>query len=308
MLRFVVLCCCLSVTSSTLSPCAVWNTTGVTVAGTGVPGDSSYQINSAKGMFIHKERNALYVADFYNNRVQMFSLDDPTGMGKTVASGIENPMKVFVDDDVDGPTVYVTLRFLNRTEKWTSGATSGVKVGDDCWLCSGVAVDKEKNVYMSEANRHRVLQWSPRTNTTTVVAGRTDSNGSASDQLDHPQGIYINRDGNSVYIADMWNSRIQRYISGIEQGATVAGLSNGTAGDAPQALNYPNDVIVDEETNVVYVIDTSNNRVQRWKPLAAEGETIAGEISKFLGVEVSYETSMFQVLVMRPISSTSPQA
>ena len=264
---------CASHVLGILSPCARWDSTARTVAGTGEAGNSSSQINSAKGLFIHKARNELYVADFYNNRVQKFPLNQTTPMGITVAWNIDSPMKVFVDD---GPTVYVSLRFANRAEKWAPGASMGVKVGDDCQLCAGVAVDKDKNVYMSEANRHRVVRWSPLTSTTTVVAGQTNTSGSSSDLLDHPQGIYVSQDGTAVYVADMWNSRIQLWKTDAKAGITVAGSSTGAAGNDSQRFNYPNDVIIDEETNVVYVIDTSNNRVQRWKPSASAGETIAG--------------------------------
>ncbi|CAF1382131.1 unnamed protein product [Rotaria sp. Silwood1] len=176
-------------------------------------------------------------------------------MGTTVASGIKNPMKVYVDDDISGPTVYVSLRFLNRVEKWNNGATQGIQVSCECQLCSGVSVDKEKNVYMSQSDRHRFVQWSPRTSTTTVVAGKTDTNRSTSDLLNHPQEIYVTRDGRT----------------------TVAGSSQGTEGHDPETLDYPNDVIVDDETNIVYVIDTSNHRVQRWKPFESEGDTIASD-------------------------------
>ncbi|CAF2136207.1 unnamed protein product [Rotaria magnacalcarata] len=279
LIQALVLCSCVSVVPSTISPCAKWNTTGSTVAGTGDAGNSSYQISSAKGIFIHKERNELYVADFSNNRVQRFSLNDPSKMGTTVASNIENPMKVYVDDDIIGPTVYVSLRFLNRVEKWTYGARQGVQVGNDCQLCCGVSVDKEKNVFMSESNRHRVLQWSPRTNITNIVAGNTDTNGSKSTLLDHPQGIYVSRDGSVVYVADMWNNRIQSWIQGSDEGVTVAGSSKGTEGHDPETLDFPNDMTVDDETDIVYVIDTSNNRVQRWKSFASEGDTIAGDMS-----------------------------
>ncbi len=100
-----------------ISPCAKWDKTGVTVAGTGQAGNSSFQISVTKGIFIHRERNELYVADFDNNRVQMFSPIGSSMMGVTVASGIENPMKVYVDED-NGSIVYVSLRFLNRVEQW----------------------------------------------------------------------------------------------------------------------------------------------------------------------------------------------
>ena len=267
---------CLNVVSASISPCAKWNNTGRTVAGTGEGGSSDYQINSAKGFFIQKERRALYVADFYNNRVQMFPLGSTSPMGTTIVSNVVNPMKVFIDEDETGPTVYVSLRFLNRTEKWVSGAQQGIQVGDGCVLCSGVAVDSDKNVYMSESGRHRVVRWNPETNETVVVAGQTDTRGSTGDLLDHPQGIYLDQNSKTIYVADMWNSRIQRWNQNAIKGTTAAGSPNGIAGNDSLTLNYPNDVIVDDETNVVYVIDSSNNRVQRWTPNATQADTIAG--------------------------------
>ncbi|CAF3198201.1 unnamed protein product [Rotaria sp. Silwood2] len=205
----------------------------------------------------------------------MFSPIEPSTMGITVASNVKNPMKIYVDED-GGPTVYVSLRFLNRTEKWINGASKGIQMGGECNLCSGVSVDKEKNVYMTEADTHRVVQWSPKTNMTTVVAGQTNTSGSTSALLNHPQGIYVTRNGDTVYVADMWNSRIQKWPKTAHEGVTVAGSSNGTEGHDNATLYYPNDVIVDEETNVVYVMDTSNHRVQRWLSDATEGDTIAG--------------------------------
>jgi sugar lactone lactonase YvrE len=56
----------------------------------------------------------------------------------------------------------------------------------------------------------------------------------------------------------------------------VAGSSTGAEGPDATLLNFPNDVIVDDETNTVYVIDTSNNRVQRWNRHASDGETLVG--------------------------------
>jgi hypothetical protein len=90
-----------------ISPCSQWDSTGQTVARTGQTVDSEYQINAAKGMFIDKKKNNLYVADFSNNRVQMFEFGQPDHAAITVASNIDKPMKMFVNDDVTGPTVYV---------------------------------------------------------------------------------------------------------------------------------------------------------------------------------------------------------
>lgn len=38
-------------------------------------------------------------------------------MDVTVALSVENSMKVYVDEDISKPTVYVSLRFANSAEK-----------------------------------------------------------------------------------------------------------------------------------------------------------------------------------------------
>jgi sugar lactone lactonase YvrE len=80
----------------------------------------------------------------------------------------------------------------------------------------------------------------------------------------------------------MWNNRIEKSIRGSCEGITVAGSSKGTEGHDAETLDFPNDVIIDDETNVVYVIDTSNNRVQRCKLFASKGDTIVGDMGMFI--------------------------
>ncbi|CAF1533636.1 unnamed protein product, partial [Rotaria sordida] len=59
-------------------------------------------------------------------------------------------------------------------------------------------------------------------------------------------------------------------------GTTEAGLSNGNEGSDAESLSRPTAVWVDEETHVVYVADSSNERIQRWLYNASVGDTIAG--------------------------------
>jgi hypothetical protein len=56
----------------------------------------------------------------------------------------------------------------------------------------------------------------------------------------------------------------------------VAGWSNSTAGKDAASLSDPFDVWVDEETDVIYVADTANSRIQRWSSKTTEGDTIVG--------------------------------
>jgi sugar lactone lactonase YvrE len=265
-----------------ISPCAQWNKTGITVAGTNdQPGNSSNQLNGPRGIFIRKSANTLYVADTKNNRIQMFSLNQSSMMGITVASTVPSPYRIYIDDDNNGPTIYVSLQDSNRAEKWIDGASSGIQVGDECYFCDGIAVDKEKNVYMGEVQKHRIIRWSPKTNSTTIVAGVADRNRSLDELLFAPQGIYIDKNDGSLYVADSFHDRIQKWPKNATQGITVAGSLFHKPGENSELLNCPNAVLVDEEINMIYIVDVNNKRIQRWLINATEGETIVGRSGMF---------------------------
>jgi len=280
------LCCTSSLLSITISPCAKWNATGITVAGTGIQGNDVNQLNYPQGIFIHEKLKRLYVCDTMNNRIQVFPLDRSTMTGLTIVSQLKIYYKIYVDDDNDDfPTIYLAVYDGNRVEKWMKGVTDGIQIGTYCLGCTGVWVDNDKNVYMSEHDRHCILKWSPVTNTTTVMAGESGIKDSRADHLNEPQGIVIGKTSGAVYVADLLNHRIQKWPKNALEGVTVAGSSEGYPGSDNSSLNRPFGLRVDEETNIVYIADLMNNRIQRWKHGETEGDTIAGDNGMFI---VSY--------------------
>jgi hypothetical protein len=104
-----------------------------------------------------------------------------------------------------------------------------------------------------------------------TVAGGNGA-GSAANQFDQPEGVFLDGAGN-VYVVDRQNNRVQKWAPGATSGVTVAG-GNG-AGSAANQLAFPTGVFVDGTGNV-YVSDTINNRVQNWPPGASAGVTVAG--------------------------------
>ncbi|CAF2968514.1 unnamed protein product [Rotaria sp. Silwood2] len=183
---------------------------------------------------------------------------------------------IFVDGDDDGPTLYAAVLDFDGdgVEKWAYGASNGVQVGDECQNCRGVWVDQEKNVYMAEFLRHRVVKWSPQTNTTAIVAGRTNESGSTAEYLLLPYDIYVDATGNAVYVADSGNNRIQKWTKGAREGITVSGPSKITEDDTGAWFN-PTSIWIDEETRVIFIADRVYNRIRRRLPNAPIGETIA---------------------------------
>jgi DNA-binding beta-propeller fold protein YncE len=259
-----------------VSPCAKWSRTGITVVGTGQPGCLANELNTPSSISIHKQTNTLYVADGLNPRIQAYVLGRLPLKGNTVVSLHSGAEQIYVDDD-DGPKIYATFFGLSHVEKWIPETVSGVQMGDKCDRCYGLSVDSEKNIYLSSSKTWSISKWSPRTNTTTtVVDGQIDPIGSSNPLLFQPRSIYVDKMNGAVYVADNYWHRIQKWPKGAQDGMTVAGSSIGEDSNDAASLMSPTSVFVDEETNVIYVGDTGNNRIQKWLSNATTGETIAG--------------------------------
>ncbi|CAF4097165.1 unnamed protein product [Adineta steineri] len=109
----------------------------------------------------------------------------------------------------------------------------------------------------------------------TIAGG--NGRGNQLNQLSRPQGIYVNDDHQTIYIADFGNDRIVEWKYGAKNGQVVAG--GNEKGDRSDQLNYPTDVIVDKKNNSLIICDYGNKRLVRWSRQNGEnGETIISDI------------------------------
>ena len=109
--------------------------------------------------------------------------------------------------------------------------------------------------------------------TGTKVAG--NSQGSGLNQLNNPNGIFLDASGN-LYVADFNNNRVIKFtppFNPSNSGVVVAG-GNG-AGNGITQLNGPTSVFVDGSGNV-FVTDQGNNRVMEWSSPYTFGTCVAG--------------------------------
>lgn len=115
------------------------------------------------------------------------------------------------------------------------------------------------------------MRW----NTTGItVAGASMTPGLGTNLLNKPIGLII--DSNvTIYVADTYNNRAQRWPKGATFGTAVAGQLNGTSGSSSTVLQLPQGLVVDSNSNV-YVADTVNHRIQLWLVGATAGTTVAG--------------------------------
>lgn len=228
----------------------IWRVTpdGVlsTVAGTG---ESSFsgdggpavraQLNVPAGITVDGAGN-IYFADSANNRVRKISKEGEivtvAGYGLPGFAGEQGPANVAL---------------LNQP--------------------TGVAVDSEGRIFISDTGNHRV-----RVVNAAGVIGTVAGNGNAAyfgdgsravdAALHSPGGIAVDAEG-TLYIADTLTHRVRKVQHGIID--TVAGRGQGFGGDGGPAvqalLNSPTAVAVDAAGNL-YIADSGNGRIRKVTP------------------------------------------
>jgi sugar lactone lactonase YvrE len=137
---------------------------------------------------------------------------------------------------------------------------------------SGVAVDRQGNVYIADSTNNRVRKVSNATITTIAGTGKPgvwgfsgDGGPATSAKLRSPEGVAVDRNGN-VYIADTGNNRVRK-VNRAGTITTIAGTGiPGSSGDGGPAISaqlwLPMGVALDIEANL-YIADTQNNRVRK---------------------------------------------
>ena len=106
------------------------------------------------------------------------------------------------------------------------------------------------------------------------------NSGSALDRLFSPQGISIDENSDTLYIADTDNARVVRYFPN-STSQIVAGITS--CGYAKTQLCKPTGVYFEAVTNSVIISDYARNSVVRWIIGTSEWIRLAGNVSSTVG-------------------------
>ena len=93
---------------------------------------------------------------------------------------------------------------------------------------TGVGVDADGNVFISDGGNHRVVKVAPGATSGEVVAGG-NGQGSGAAQLDSPRGIALDGDG-TLYVTDAGNHRVVD-VEGVASSGTDEGGLGGAEGE-----------------------------------------------------------------------------
>jgi len=138
------------------------------IAGTGIAGSTSYMFNGPNGIFVDTNFD-LYVADFFNNRIQLFPLDQTNGItvagssSSTVTIALNGPVAVTMDAD----------KYLFIVDRWNHRAIRSGPYGFQCVVgCNGsgsaanqlngprsMSFDKHGNIFVADENNNRIQKF-----------------------------------------------------------------------------------------------------------------------------------------------------
>ncbi|CAF0747467.1 unnamed protein product [Adineta steineri] len=219
----------------------------------------------------------VYVADTFNNRIQLWTNGSSTGMTVAGTGSIGNGSNELarpyaLTRDPNTGTLYISDTFNNRVMCYLSGALSGSIVAgglgsgtNNTQLSSpfGIYFDSLSNsLIIANGNANNIVRWTLGASSWTLLAGNANGmSGNTSTELNLPMDVTLDPMGN-MYVVERLNHRIQFFPMGETVGTTIAGLT-GISGSNSMLLNQPMSVTLDSQLNL-YVADTFNSRIQKF--------------------------------------------
>ncbi|CAF4272463.1 unnamed protein product, partial [Rotaria sp. Silwood2] len=217
------------------------------------------------------------VADWNNNRIVEWQVG--ASEGKVIAGGNGQGSRldqvVFATDvllDSTTNSVIICEDRNRRVVRWSRnpGTMQGELLLDDIF-CEGLAMDKERNLYVTDTLESEVRRYALGSKNGTLVAGG-HRKGIGKNQFNNPVSLFVDQQ-QTVYVSDTENHRVMKWEKGATEGVVVAG--NNGDGNTLKQLSYPGGLFVDS-IGTVYVTDIRNHRVMRWPKGAQQGTVIVG--------------------------------
>lgn len=193
----------------------------------GSVGNSTHQFNRPYGITRDPVSGTLYISDTMNYRV--LSLIPGQSSGTLVAGGnsagsgsTQLSMSYGLHFDSASNSLFIPNVGTNSVVQWVLGASSWTRIAGSSTGVAGststtfstpadVTVDPMGNVYVADANNHRIQFFSNGQSTGETIAGITSTMGNASNLLIQPLSVALDSQLN-LYVSDAGNNRIQKFL------------------------------------------------------------------------------------------------
>ncbi|CAF4483631.1 unnamed protein product [Rotaria socialis] len=254
---------------------AKWAQNAVTIAGGNGDGDATNQLYHPRGLFVDDDQTVV-IADCFNHRIMQWKNGDTTN-GQVIAGGngyvnrlhqLSQPTDVLIDKETD--SLIICDRGNRRVVQWFRRSdTTQREILIDNIQCYGLAMDKQRYLYVSDTEKHEVRRYRLGEKNGTLVAGG-NGKGNDTNQLNEPGYLFVDRQ-QTVYVSDRNNHRVMEWNKGAKEGIVVAG-GQGPGNDLTK-LCSPEGIFVDT-LGTLYVADSYNSRVMRWTQEAKQGTVL----------------------------------
>lgn len=259
--------------------------------------DTSITINSPNEFYVNENsvNNTIIgkvMASIDNTSLLIYTIETSSIEGAIVIDPVSGELKINDNSKFDfetlqeiTTTVKVTLNGSDKTEiqdikiiildieepllvSTFAGSSSGYVDGELSVATfnspTGVALDNDGNIYVTEYGNHTVRKITPEGMVSTLVGGFNGfKDGTGTDALlFRPSDIIMGNDG-FLYVADTYNNKIRKIsLNGVV--TTLAGSSQGFAdGTGTNAkFNRPTGLTMDSNGNI-YVTDLENQRIRK---------------------------------------------
>ncbi|CAF1455115.1 unnamed protein product [Adineta steineri] len=195
------------------------------------------------------------------------------------STALNEPGSLYITSD---DTLYIVDYGNHRVMKWKHGAMSGIQLGGFIEQPQVIFVSTTGNIYLMGFKLNpdafnQLYKYDSITNSWITIIRELSST---------TPGFYVSEDQALIYVADYTNNIIMSYnLDGTLAGSVVGVVSED--GNDSYHLSDPSDVFVDEYNNYLYVADSVNDRIQRYKIGERRGITVAGvEIGCELNIPV----------------------
>jgi poly(3-hydroxybutyrate) depolymerase/sugar lactone lactonase YvrE len=247
-------------------------------------------LNAPLGLVVDRE-GSLFVADTYKRRVQKVEADgtirtvvDPSALGLPAAVAVDSQGNLFIADS-DAHLIRKMSPDGSLTTVAGTGAAGfsgdqGPAIAALLNAPSGLAVDREGNLYIADRYNHRIRRLALDGRISTVAGTGTpgfagDESPATATSLNFPSGVAVDSQGN-LFIADSFNHRVRRVgIDGVMTTVIGGEPGSGSGGALALPLHYPASVAVDQ-AGYLLVADPFHHRVWKISGVAAPG-LIAGQ-------------------------------
>ncbi|CAF4209915.1 unnamed protein product, partial [Adineta steineri] len=231
---------------------AAWKPYGITFANQATIGYGS------PALFINTN-NTIYTVNTQKKQILMW-INNSINPNKIISANFSHSYSIFVTNNGE---IYYDNGYRNgEVDKWISNTNTFVNVMNFNSSCYGLFIDINDTLYCSMIFKHKVIKrWLNNNEMISTTAAGTGIDGSASNQLSGPKGIFVDLNFD-LYVADCGNHRIQLFKSGELNGITIVG--KGSSNNIV-SLSSPTGIALDAD-RYLFIVDQGNHRIIRSGP------------------------------------------